>query len=92
MSAIELLKPVIRRYYGDEVLDPELRLDAFRSVIPGNLPNDYALVLLWLRSTAGLQNNEIASIEPPRPREPGIFEHVGANPHWEWYSACSTTT
>lgn len=80
MSAIDLLKPFIEDYYGDAVSEPDVRLDAFRSVVPGILPDDYAETLRWLRSTAALRENRIQSIEAPPPREPGIFEFVGPNP------------
>ncbi len=33
-----------------------------------------------LNQAVSLENNQIISIEPPRPREPGVFEYIGPNP------------
>lgn len=80
ITALELLKPFIWRKFGEAAMDPEARLQTLRALIPGLLPDDYAETLLALNQAVSLEDNRIISIEPPRPREPGIFEYIGLNP------------
>jgi hypothetical protein len=77
----DLLRPWIRRQFGDEIPDPLERLEAFRAIIPGRLPDDYADTLLHLGRSAGLVSGAIIeAIGTPPPREPGIFGYMSATP------------
>ena len=80
IEVIELLRPWIDFRFGDEVPDTEERLAAFKSIVPGRLPDDYAATLPWLKRATGLKDNGVDSIAAPRPREPGMFECISPNP------------
>jgi hypothetical protein len=80
-KAIDLLRPWIRRQFGDEVDNPAERLDAFRALIPGELPADYADTLLHIGRSAGLVGDTIIqAIEKAPPRNPRQFTYMGDTP------------
>jgi hypothetical protein len=80
-DTIDLLRPWIRRQFGDEVDDPAERLQAFRLLIPGELPADYADTLLHIGRLVGLLSDTIIqAIGTAPPREAGQFTCTGDTP------------
>ena len=81
MSEIEeLLKPFISRQFGPDVEDKEARLAAFKRLVPGILPADYEEFLSRFERCVDLEENHIWAIDPPRPRQEGVFTYIGPNP------------
>lgn len=79
-EALDLLRPWIRKQFGAEVPDPLARLEAFRAVIPGGLPDDYAETLLQLRRATDFKGVIIEALGTPPPPIPGMFERLDATP------------
>lgn len=77
-KALDLLRPWIRRQFGDEVPDPLARLEACRAVVPGRLPDDDAETLVQLGRATGLKDVMIDARGTPPPTIPGMFEHLDA--------------
>jgi hypothetical protein len=79
-DALDLLRPWIDEPFGDEVSDAAARLEAFRAVVPGRLPDDYAETLLQLHRATGLKDVIIEAIGTPPAPIPGVFERPDATP------------
>ena len=88
MSQIEeLLTPFIREQFGPEVLDKEAKLAEFKRLAPGKLPEDYEEFLRRYERAVDLEDNHVWAIDPPRPRQEGVFTCIGPNPPINIYMA-----
>jgi len=79
-KALELMRPWIDELFGDEVPDAAARLEAFRTVVPGRLPEDYAETLLQLRRATDFKDVIIDALGTPPPPIPGMFERLDKTP------------
>jgi hypothetical protein len=81
MSTVEeLLRPFISEQFGSPVRDPEARLIELKRLVPGELPADYEDFLRRFGRAVGLEENHILAIDPPHPRQEGVFTYIGPNP------------
>lgn len=79
-EALDLLRPWIDELFGDAVPDAPARLEAFRALVPGRLPDDYAETLVQLGRATGLKDAMIEAIGTPPPPIPGMFERLDSEP------------